>query len=214
MNTKVAFFITGISYGDFVKNVYECISDHEITCTSDVHDIIDDNIQNIMDEADMSVCFDHVVLYYKPTKLPVSSIKLIKSIDGILSFPEKRKKRKPKDLVEIPKAEEPPTEERKEYRSCWIQPNGKIIYVGFACHEEWASDYFQEREGDNWSDWHTNIGHRYCYEVLQSEGWARILGWTDPPRFSLPDHITPKQRQAIKEYCQSEGCDLPIELKN
>lgn len=95
---------------------------------------------------------------------------------------------------------------KKDYDSCWIQPNGKVIKLGFAQHNEWAHDYLDERDGRGW------FKHRSAYEVLQDEGWVRVLGWTDPPTWCIPMHITPKQRVAIREYCQSQGCDLPNEL--
>jgi len=40
-------------------------------------------------------------------------------------------------------------------------------------------------------------------------GWARILGWTDPPTFVLPNKIGPKLMKAIKDYCQSNGVKYP-----
>lgn len=104
--------------------------------------------------------------------------------------------------------EETTTKLKKEYDSCWIQPNGTVIKLGFAQHNEWAHDYLDERDGRDW------FKHRSAYEVLQDEGWVRVLGWTDPPTWCIPDRITPKQRVAIKEYCQSQGCDLPDELNS
>jgi len=48
---------------------------------------------------------------------------------------------------------------------------------------------------------------------LEKRGWTRILGWTDPPSFSLPTHIGPKQKKAIKD-CQSNGVDYPERIKD
>ena len=48
-------------------------------------------------------------------------------------------------------------------------------------------------------------------------GWVRILGWKDPPVFVLPDNITPKQKQSLREYCLTEKLkykDFPEVLKS
>lgn len=256
MNTKIAFYLTGFSGRDIIKNVYECITDNDIYDTSDAQDFIDTQLTKILDDSNISICFDCVILYVKKTTIKKPSISLIKTVYGVLSFPVRRKQRNVKSKannniipdeqdsidylqkqidaltalklesktieletvkikLEIAKIQnENLTKElnkSKDYRSCYIKPNGEIIYVGFAQHESWASEYLQEREGDDWMDFKDG---NYSYVILENEGWVRILGWTDPPTFSLPEHITPKQKRSIKEYCQTEGCDLPYELKN
>ena len=40
-----------------------------------------------------------------------------------------------------------------------------------------------------------------CHEILEILGWVRILGWKDPPSFVLPNKITVKQKQVLRDYC-------------
>ena len=57
------------------------------------------------------------------------------------------------------------------------------------------------------------IGSKYPYEELESRGWCRILGWTDPPSFVIPKKINPKLKTAIKDYCHNNGVNYPEEIK-
>jgi hypothetical protein len=114
-----------------------------------------------------------------------------------------------KETARIKAGEKP---KRKEYPSCWIEPNGKVHYVAFAGHNEFAFHYLVENEIYTEDEIVSN--HKYAYEQLQDLGWGRILGWTDPPTFYIPDSVPPKQRQSIKEYCQSNSCNLPKEIQS
>lgn len=61
------------------------------------------------------------------------------------------------------------------------------------------------------------LSRKYNYEILQDKGWARILGWTDPPTFVLPNKITPKIKLALKDYCLASDVaykDFPEILKS
>jgi hypothetical protein len=113
------------------------------------------------------------------------------------------------ELIDNKKTES--EEIKKDYPSCWIDTAGKVYNVGFACHNEFAMEYLYEN-GNTYDDIHSK--HSYAYEMLESLGWVRILGWKDPPCFSLPKHITVKQRVAIKDYCLDNCCDLPENMKN
>jgi hypothetical protein len=88
-------------------------------------------------------------------------------------------------------------DKKQEYQSIWIDRSGNIYNVGFACHEEFAQDILNKRDVELEIE-------EYAYVVLQNEGWIRVLGWTDPPLFVLPEQITPKQKSALREYCQSQ----------
>jgi len=93
---------------------------------------------------------------------------------------------------------------KKEYPSVWIDPAGTSYRVGFAMHNEWAARWLRENAPEYKHD-----GYGYWYEELESRGWARILGWTDPPSFSLPERLGPKITRAIKDYCQGQGVKYP-----
>lgn len=102
-------------------------------------------------------------------------------------------------LIEATKSKEPEIIKRRDYQSIWLDRSGKIYSVDFAGHEKFAREYLDEHDvlldsGD------------YAYEVLQEKGWIRVLGWTDPPTFVLPEQqITPKQKTSLREYCQSQN---------
>jgi len=101
--------------------------------------------------------------------------------------------------------------EKKEYTSCWIEPDGTVHELAFAQHNEFASVWLQERIGLS-AMVHDS---RYAYEQLQEDfGWLRILGWSDPPSFVFPLKFTPKQKIAVRDYCMRERIDVPERLKS
>ena len=105
-------------------------------------------------------------------------------------------------IIDASKEEEVETKipKLRQYQSIWMDRSGVVYNVGFACHEEFAQDILDKR--DEKLD---RSEHYYAYEVLQDEGWIRVLGWCDPPVFVLPDRITPSQKTALREYCQSQN---------
>jgi len=99
---------------------------------------------------------------------------------------------------------------KKDNMSCWIDLSGTVYEVGLAEHNSFASDYLEELIGNEaLIDY-----HGYPYELLQEKGWIRILGWTDPVSFVFANKITPKQKQAVRDYCANERIGLPEELKS
>ena len=92
------------------------------------------------------------------------------------------------------------TKKCKEYKSAWTTPLGIIYYVGFAAHNQWAAHWLKEHNTRQYDHVGDNM-NMYYDEALQNEGWARILGWTDPPTFVLPATITYRMKDALREYC-------------
>lgn len=85
----------------------------------------------------------------------------------------------------------------RDYQSIWMDRLGTVHEVEFARHEEFAQQILDDR-GD------IKESGDFAYEILQDEGWIRVLGWTRPPTFVLPDYITPSQKTALKEYCEAQ----------
>ena len=103
------------------------------------------------------------------------------------------------------------TKIKKDHASVWIEPDGTVHELSFAQHNEFASEWLQERIGLS------KMVHdsRYPYEQLQEDfGWLRVLGWSNPPQFVFPNKLTPKQKQAVRDYCANERIGLPERLKN
>jgi hypothetical protein len=223
-NTKLTFYCTQFQQGNFEKIVFDTILEGEdINDLSDAKQWLDNSvIGEIYDEFDLDVVFDWVIINLAKTKERCSPIREIKRIDGKLSFTKKRIL-KPKETsskyflspkeysakltrLAAEKAEaegKPAPPPKKEYRSCWIDPSGKTHWVGFAMHNEYASDWLERHDNVKYKKILESWG-RYHYEELEDQGWLKILGWTDPPQFVLPDRIGPKQKQAIREYCISQ----------
>jgi len=112
---------------------------------------------------------------------------------------------------ETKKLEEDSKKIKKEYTSVWIEPDGTTHELGFAQHNEFASDWLQEKIG--LSKMVKKPGHPY--EQLQEDyGWLRILGWIDPPQFVFPKRMTVKQKIAVRDYCMNERIGLPERLKS
>lgn len=107
------------------------------------------------------------------------------------------------------------TPAKKENRSCWIDKHGNTHYVGFAKHEEFASDWFEENEPEKFT--REERDGRYFYEMLEEKGWIKVVGWSNPVCFVITKNPTVKQKQALREYCMSEEIpykDYPEILKS
>ena len=164
-----------------------------------------------------NIVLDRVVTKYSNTTKPVSYIHVLKKLlPGRIVFTDiKAQNRRLKR--ELAKAKEPPKAvvpkiERKEYTSCWIDPFGEQFDMfGVAQHNEFAHETLEGRYKKTLSE--INDDNRYPYEILQDMGWARILGWTDPPTFVLPTKMNVSQKRAIKDYCLYERLSFPERLK-
>jgi len=225
-NTKLTFYCTHFQYGRFEKIVFEIVIDEAIDSLADAKKWLnEDTIIAIYRQYDLDLVFDWIIIRYAKTSENVKNLHEIKRIDGQLIFPEKRT-RKPKSeseptsnyfltpdqykkkLDRLAKAKalesgQPVPSPKKEYRSCWIDTSGKTHWVGFALHNEYASNWLEKHDNAVYKKILTAFS-RYHYEELEDRGWIKILGWTDPPSFVLPDNITPKQKQTLREYCISQ----------
>jgi len=224
-NTKITFFCTQLQQGIFEKIIFEIIIDDEnINDLDDAKHWLDDStIDAIYREFDLDIVFDWVIINVAKTSEACHDIDDIKRIEGRLSFTKKRilKSKEtsskyflsPKEyqaklnLLAKAKAKEaglsaPPP--KKEYRSCWIDTSGKTHWVGFAMHNEYASDWLERHDNEVYHKIIKSYS-KYHYEELENRGWIKILGWTDPPCFVLPDSISPKQKQTLREYCVNQN---------
>ncbi|MCK9574818.1 MAG: hypothetical protein WC979_02805 [Candidatus Pacearchaeota archaeon] len=218
-NTKLIFYCTYCENASFYKAVFETvIEDTTFDSIYEARNWVDDQIPSLCREFDFQLVFEWVVLSFKKTNAkPYDTILSVPVIEGRLVFAKKRKKatRKPKvakteGTKELKKIEEVSIEVvRRTYKSCWIEPSGHVHWVGFACHEEFAADYLKDNCPelcDKYGFVEKQFG-KYHYEILQDMGWARILGWTDPPNFVLPDKMSAAQKRSVREYCMSENVD-------
>lgn len=218
MNTKIIFYCIDNSHNQFTKIIFEtilpgnCIEDK--TCAVDW---VDENISKHYNQFDLDCVLKWDVLFYESTNDEPKNTEIIKTVDGHLFFEDsidwlyyrigkakeetrqiKKKTRKIKKELNL--------KLKKDYPSVWIEPNGEVHELGFAQHEAFASDWLKDNEPEIFeSKFGFNIDTKYryscCYEILQDLGWLRILGWKDPPDFVLPNKITVKQKQSLRNYC-------------
>lgn len=214
-NTRFVFYITCLSYNKFEKVIFHCVlKGQPFECQRDAQEWISDHIFELMDLCNTSTVFDHVIVDYRLDDAAPFEPKILETHAGRLVFADEdllKPSYEPEPFnAKVRKTKEKPNEELKSenrvYPSCWIDPGGKFYFVGFAEHDEFAHRYLCEEDPDYNG---CNDGYGYDYEVLEGRGWIRILGWTDPPTFSMPERPTPMQRKAVKDYCQSNGCNLP-----
>jgi hypothetical protein len=219
MKTKLTFFCTHCQYGGFEKVIFETVLDGKpFESTYDAREWIDARISEFCDDFDFELVFEWVVMNFEETAEEISPVTIKKTLSGKLVFKgEKTKKVKPK-LTKTKKVKVDPApipEPKKvDYASVWIDPFGKSYKVGFACHEEFASDWLRDHDTETVDRNDRKLFGQYHYEILQDRGWARILGWTKTPTFVLPTKIGPKLKTAVKDYCLSYGLDFPERLKS
>jgi hypothetical protein len=209
MNTKLTFYCTHFQYGSFEKIIFETVTEDTFKSDYAARLWVDEQVPSYCDEFDLSLVFDWVVINYHETKDDVSDVKIIKTIGGDLVFAEPKKARKPRTVkpkTTVTVTVEPKVEEKvkKEYRSCWIDTSGKTNWVGFANHNDFACHWLKENDKVTYKKVKNSLG-RYYTDALEEKGWIRILGWTDPPSFVLPDNMSPKQKISLREYCINQG---------
>lgn len=219
MNTKILFYCTNVSHDGFTKIVFETIlSGDSIHSISDANDWVDDNISKHYDDFDLEFVLDWFVLLFEHTDAEPKETEIIKTVTGKLIFEDETDyfyyelgkivhekneiKREIKKLKKEVKDNKEKTNKKKTYPSVWIEPSGEVHEVGFAGHNQFASEWLKENEPDIYEN-----SSYYFYEDLQNLGWIRILGWNDPPNFVIIGRVTPKQRNALKSYCLSN--DVP-----
>lgn len=228
MNTKLLFYCTHFQYGTFEKIIFETVLEESFECNNDAKNWLDDQIPSLCDEFDLSLVFDWIVVGYESTDIEVSDTKIFKTQSGDLVFDEPKKQRKPRTTkVKVAKTDvaktgvkiTTPVKEipkvKREYQSVWIDPYGKTYAVRFAGHNDFAAHWLKENDEATYND--VRSSHSYYYEELEEKGWARILGWTDPPTFVLPETIGVKLKNSIREYCLSQKLsylDFPEMLKS
>ena len=229
MNTKIIFCIEEVRHEGFEKAVFEIIIPTiDFQNKSDACNWLENEgiIKTLQDSSYASSFMDYYVLKFEESNEECHSEKEIDRVKGkivyekddffILNpfiYEQKKKEELKREERKIEESKRkyyklPEKKTKKEYPSLWMEPNGTSHIVGFAQHNEWAHDYYDKL---NPGEIYLPKRHGgYAYEDLVEEGWVRILGWTDPPTWDLPKKLTPKQKRAIKEYCQNNSCKLPF----
>lgn len=211
MNTKLTFYCTHIQYGSFEKIIFETIIPDYFKDLYDAKDWLDDSkIDEIYYNFGLDLVFDWVIIDHKKTNESLSDVNIVKTIPGKLVFEDEYESNENEieklksDIDNIKKhidklKKEKSKESKKEYHSAWIDPSGKKYVVGFAQHNEFAAHWLKINDPKEYQK-DTN---KYYYELLENKGWIRILGWTNPPSFSI-NTVSPKQKNALRDYCTSE----------
>lgn len=217
MSTKITFYCTQLQYGSFEKITFDAIVPFEIDSTWDANEWMDEQISLIVDEFDLDTIFDWVVIHFAKTDEATSPIKMIHTVRGKIVFEDEMKPldfkpkskyfKTPEEFQEMLEFE--PKTKPKEYKSVWIDPFGVSYRVGFAGHNQFACEWLEENDPTAAEEYKQSFG-KYAYEILEDKGWVRILGWSTPPAFVIPTKVTPKLKNAIRDYCVSEG--LPYEF--
>ena len=232
MNTRILFYCTNVDRNGFSKIIFEAIlPEGIINSTEDANDWIDDNISKHYDEFSLEFVIDWFVSLFEPTDAEIKDTEIYKTVQGKLIFQDeadfhyyklgktvseknkaKNEIKKIKSTKKVKKETESVKKEdvvknKKNYPSVWIEPSGEVHVVGFANHNEFAREWLIENDEETYDEVQSYF--TYYYEVLQDKGWIRILGWTDPPSFVITGRVTPKQRNALKDYCL--GNDVPYQ---
>jgi len=227
MNTKINFYCTCLNDLSFEKHIFQVVTEGVLDYM-DCKDWLDEMIPIICEEFELSLVFDWVVLFdYEEVEVDTTDVQLVDIIPGKLIFEDDTDQRiliiKAENyelLKEINKLKEPIVKEipaKRDYESVWIGIDGKTYIVGFACHEEWATEYLQKHNPEFFDEYGIKNSRGYSYDILYDLGWIRILGWKDPPLFVIPDMITPKQKISLREYCIKNSlryADFPEILKS
>lgn len=227
MNIKVNFSCIEISQGDITRYDLEVIKDFNFDHFSNY---LDNNIPYICDLFDFNLVLDWKVNKYEETLDIPTEITLVNSCSGKIIFDDDINQKilegksiildKIKELAHLKKMDYITLEYlnknqeikqvkeiiKKDHASCWINLSGEVFYVDFAEHNSWAYEYLKENNTELFDDLGISLKNSWKdpYVILEESGWIRILGWRDPPCFSLPDRITPKQKQSLREYCIKE----------
>jgi hypothetical protein len=213
MNTKLTFYCTCLRERSFEKLIFEMSTDILCDSIDKADDILDEYIPEIFNYYGMDIAFDWVILDYREVE-EIIPLNLIESFSGHLTFDDDyhyklmKLKSENYDLVKEAEAikasmKKPEEEKQKKYKSVWIDLSGTIYYVGFAEHNNFAEHYLRKNDFNTYKQ--AQRGGSYYYTALEQKGWIRILGWTDPPSFSLPGRITPKQKNSLRDYCVGQG---------
>lgn len=230
MNKLIRFYCVTINNGSLLKIIFEAIvSNHDIEGDCEWVDI---NINKHCNDFSLDLVIQWGLISTNDTHFDVCDTKIIETINGHLFFEDsvdwqyyrigknkvetslikketnkiKRETNKLKDKLK----NVPPLSNKRDYESVWIDQSGNVYDVGFAGHESFASDWLMSNRPDifetkfSFGD-KTEYSDMYSYEILQNLGFIRILGWSDPPNFVLPNRITPKQKQALRNYCISNN---------
>lgn len=225
MNTKITFSCANVTSSGIRKIIFEAITDEDII--DDAIGWVDNNVDYHYNEFDLDFVLEWNVVSCVETEEDVKDSEIINTINGHLFFEdsidwsyyrigkakfetslikkETRKiKKETKILNENTNRLQPPR--KKDYPSVWIDNIGETHYLNFAEHESFASDWLKENEPEIFElkysfNRETKYALKYAYEILQDLGWIRILGWADPPNFVITNRVTPKQKQALKDYC-------------
>lgn len=219
MNTKIIFSCIEVNHNGFTKIVFETIlSGNSIHSISDANDWVDDNISKHYYDFELEYVLDWFVLLFEHTDNETKETEIIKTVNGKLIFEDdddyhyyelgkvvheknevKHEIKKIKKEIKDKKNNQS-TKKKKEYPSVWIQPTGEVHEVGFACHNDFASDWLEQHDKKTYEKVLNGLSS-YYYEALQDLGWIRILGWSEPPIFVITGRVTPKQRITLKDYC-------------
>lgn len=226
MNTKINFYCTCINDLNFEKHIFQVITEGVLDYR-DSKDWLNEMIPIICEEFDLILVFDWIIINCEENETNTTDVQLVNIIPGKLIFEDDLDQQtlilkaenyellKAINKFKEPIAKEVPT--KKDYESVWISIDGKTYIVGFAHHEEWATEYLSKHYPEFFDDYGIKNTREYSYEILQDLGWIRILGWKDPPVFVIPDMITPKQKTSLREYCIKNSllyADFPEILKS
>ena len=192
-----------LTFGKIKKKTSKENIETNISFANKTIDELRDSIELIKQETkefekDTQRIIEERIGFEEKSKSIEETIKKIKAETEKIKADTKKKKEKKKP-------------QKVEHTSCWIEPDGTVHELSFAQHNEFASEWLQERIGLS------AMVHdrRYAYEQLQEDfGWLRILGWSDPPQFVFPLRFTPKQKIAVRDYCMRERIGLPERLKS
>lgn len=223
INTKVTFYCTHLQYGSFEKLIFEAIYPVDLRTLHEIDEYIMLGVADICDEFDLSCVFDWVIISFRDSTSDTYTPILKNTIPGKLVFKDTYEAIELKadiyDLnkeaegyktisknaqAEVDKLNKAQKElKRRDYQSVWIDPFGETYKVGFAGHNDFAIHWLKEHDPKTYHDVHNS--YSYHYEALEERGWARILGWSDPPSFQLPDVMSKQMVLSLREYCISQN---------
>jgi len=111
-------------------------------------------------------------------------------------------------------------------KDAWLDPNGRLIEIGEAQHNNYASELLEEELGFEEMMNLLNNNNSYPYEILHDRGWVRIkyvkyrdgtqileilgncIDLTKPMRNTIDPSMNSKQMRVAKRICFDVNYDF------
>ena len=115
-------------------------------------------------------------------------------------------------------------------KDSWLTPNGEIIEVGKANHNDYAKQLLEKEHGKEYWQFMDELESDYPYQVLCKRGWIRIqindsylpkikfhgdcIDLTKPMRNTMCPAMNERQLRVAKELCEKYETEFHVAINN